>query len=294
MVAANRTGVECKLLDVLRDLDVPDDLPVWAQSLPARAAGKGKVSVIIPAVNEAQDLPRVLEAAQRGQPYEVIVVDGGSTDETGSVARSMDCIVLSAPRCRAVQLNRGAAVATGEYLLFLHADTLLPPDYLAHVLSVLGKPGVAGGAFEFSLACNFAGRRLVESTTNWRARRRQLPYGDQALFLRREVFRQLGGFPEMPIMEDYEFVRRLRRLGRMVIAPSPAVTSGRRWQRLGWLRTALINKIIILAYRLGVSPSRLAQWYRGQNGKGNSLLQAESSHPGNVFGINPHAGRSHL
>ncbi|MCI0538140.1 MAG: hypothetical protein L0Z50_23280 [Verrucomicrobiales bacterium] len=117
----------------------------------------------------------------------------------------------------------------------------------------------------FAIAGDFAGRRMVECTTNWRARRCQLPYGDQGLFLRRETFNRLGGFLEMPIMEDYEFVRRLRRLGRIVIAPTPAITSSRRWQRLGWVRTTLINRAIILAYHLGASPSRLATWYRGRS-----------------------------
>lgn len=294
LVAANCAGVEWELLDTLHDVDLPDDLALWSQSRSGQAAGRGKISIIVPAVNEAHELPRVLEAAQRGQPHEIIVVDGGSTDETVRIARSMDAIVLSAPRCRAVQMNRGAAIATGEYLLFLHADTLLPSDYATHIPALLGKPGVAGGAFGFAIAGDFAGRRIVESTTNWRARRWQLPYGDQALFLRREVFTQLGGFPEMPIMEDYEIVRRLRRVGRIAIAPGPAVTSGRRWQRLGWMRTTLTNRAIILAYRFGVSPSRLAKWYRGQQAQRDSLLRTESSGSSKVLGISQQPGRSPL
>ncbi len=276
MVAANNAGVQWRSLETLHDLDRPDDLPLWAQSRPAQLTGKGKVSVIIPVLNEANGLRRVLEAAQRGQPHEIIVVDGGSVDETVGVARSMDAIVLSAPRCRAAQMNCGVAVATGEALLFFHADTLLPSDYSTHVLSALGQPGVAGGAFKFAIADDFPGRWLVESTTNWRARRWQMPYGDQGLFLRREIFTQLGGFREIPIMEDYEFVRRLRRLGRIAIAPSPAVTSGRRWQRLGVVRTTLINKAIILAYHLGVSPARLAAWYR----RGRSQLEISTVNTG--------------
>jgi uncharacterized protein len=295
LVAANRLGIECGLLDILHDIDLPDDLPQWAQSLPAQSAGKGKISVVIPALNEAHNLPRTLEAAQRCQPHEIIVVDGGSTDETVKIARSKDCIVLIAPRCRAVQMNRGAVVATGEYLLFLHADTLLPDDYLTHVKPVLGQPGVAAGAFEFSVSGDFAGRRLVESTANWRARQCQFPYGDQALFLRREVFGQLGGFPEIPIMEDYEFVRRLRRLGKIVIAPSPAVTSGRRWQEHGWMWPTILNKIIILAYRLGVSPARLAGWYRGHKANVSSPQHRKVSGSSNeVLGIKRQPGGSHL
>jgi uncharacterized radical SAM superfamily Fe-S cluster-containing enzyme len=108
----------------------------------------------------------------------------------------------------------------------------------------------------FATSDDFAGRKLVERATNWRARLWQFPYGDQGLFLRRDTFKQIGGFSDMPIMEDYEFVRRLRRLGKIAIAPAPAITSGRRWQRLGVLRTTLTNRAIILAYHLGISPSR--------------------------------------
>lgn len=293
LAIAKRTQVQWKVLETLHDVDLPDDLAVWAHSRPGKAAGKGKISIVVPTVNEIRELPRTLEAAQRGHSHEIIVVDGGSTDDTMNIARSMDAIVLTAPCCRAVQMNRGAAIATGEYLLFLHADTLLPSDYAVHVPVVLGEPGVAGGAFEFSIADDFAGRRLVESTTNWRARHGQMPYGDQALFLQREVFTQLGGFSEMPIMEDYEFARRLRRLGRIVIAPSAAVTSGRRWQRLGWMRTTLLNRAIILAYRSGVSPSRLAGWYRGRNVRCDSLTLA-SSESNQVLGISRQPGGSHL
>lgn len=285
--------VGCELLDTLHDMDHPEDLILWAQSQTAQAAGKGKISVIIPAVNEAKDLRQILKAAQSGQPHEIIVVDGSSADETVNVARSMDAIVLSAPRCRALQMNRGAAVATGEILLFLHADTLLPFDYAAQIPAMLGKPGVAGGAFAFALANDFAGRRIVEWTTNWRARQWQFPYGDQALFVRRETFVQLGGFPEMPLMEDYEFVRRLRRLGRIAIAPSAAITSGRRWQRLGWVRTTLFNRAIILAYHLGVSPARLAGWYRGRRGQREAPLRPLGE-PNEVLGISRQPDRSHL
>lgn len=294
LAAARKAGVQWKLLETLHDLDLPDDLHLWAQSLPAQAAGKGKISIIIPTLNEANELPRILETARRGQPHEIIVVDGASTDETVNVARSEDGIVLDAPRCRAVQMNRGAAISTGEYLLFLHADTLLPPDYAIHVPSVLGRPGVVGGAFEFSITGNLAGKRLVELTTNWRARHWQRPYGDQALFVRHEVFRQLGGFPEMPIMEDYEFVRRLKRLGKIVIAPSPAVTSGRRWRRQGWMRTTMINKIIVQAYHLGVSPARLAAWYRGSKEQSHHRLRTESATPSKVRGISRRPDCSHL
>ncbi|MCI0538139.1 MAG: TIGR04282 family arsenosugar biosynthesis glycosyltransferase [Verrucomicrobiales bacterium] len=145
LAAARMARIECELLDTLHDLDRPEDLFLWAQTRSAQSAGKGRISIIIPALNEAQVLPRTLEAAQRGELHEIIVVDGGSADHTGEVARSMEAVVLDAPRCRAKQVNIGAAAATGEYLLFLHADTLLPSDYSSPVRALLGKPGVVGG-----------------------------------------------------------------------------------------------------------------------------------------------------
>ena len=263
LAAARALAVAPALLTTLRDVDVPDDLAVWAATPAARATGRGGVSVIVPARNEEAALPATLAAAAAGAPHEIIVVDGGSTDRTAEVARAHDALCLSAPPGRARQINAGAAVATGEFLLFLHADTLLPPDYPALVRSTLAPPGVAGGAFAFAIAGEFPGRRLIERGTNLRARPGQLPYGDQGLFISRAMFDRVGGFPDQPIMEDYAWVRRLQRLGRVAIAPAAAVTSGRRWQRRGAVGTTLLNQLIVLGYRLGVSPARLARWYRG-------------------------------
>jgi rSAM/selenodomain-associated transferase 2/rSAM/selenodomain-associated transferase 1 len=278
LAALRQLRVECELLDTLHDIDRAKDLPFWAETNSARAMGRGKVSVIVPALNEVAHLPATLEAAQRGEPHEIIVVDGGSADDTAKIARSLDCIVLNGPRCRAQQMNVGAVMATGEYLLFLHADTLLPADYVTHVRQILAQPEAVGGAFMFATSDDFAGRKLVERATNWRARLWQFPYGDQGLFLRRNSYKQIGGFPDMPIMEDYEFVRRLRRLGKIVIAPATAVTSGRRWQRLGVLRTTLTNRAIILGYHLGISPSRLAGWYHAGRSEQVGLVSARA-HP---------------
>ncbi len=262
LAAARAQRLEVAELATLSDVDVPADLAVWAETPAARAASRGGISVIIPTLNEAALLPATLATAQRGSPHEVIVVDGGSSDRTVEIARAHDAITLVGPPGRASQLNYGAAAATGEFLLFLHADTLLPADYAALVRATLATSGVAGGAFEFAIAGDFPGRRLVERGTNWRAQHRQLPYGDQGLFVRRDIFFRLGGLPTLPILEDYEFVRRLRRVGKVAIAPAVALTSGRRWRTRGALRTTLLNQLIILGYRLGVAPSRLAAWYR--------------------------------
>ena len=141
---------------------------------------------------------------------------------------------------------------------------MLPPDYVHAVLRSLDSPDVVGGAFRFAIADPFPGRRLVEATTNMRSRLWRLPYGDQALFVRRRAFDAMGGFPELSIMEDFEFVRRLRRLGSIALLNEIVRTSGRRWQRLGFLRTTVINQLVILGYQCGVDSKRLAAWYRGR------------------------------
>jgi hypothetical protein len=266
LAAARAASLACHLLEPLRDVDDPADLAVWAATATAQAAGRGGVSVVIPALNEAAHLPRMLAALRLGAPHEIIVVDGGSADGTPEIARAHDATVLSAFAGRAAQMNAGAAAATGEWLLFLHADTLPPAGWPALLRTTLAAPGVVAGAFAFAIEGEFPGRRWIERATNLRACRRQLPYGDQGLFLRREMFFTLGGFRALPIMEDYDFVRRLRARGRIAIAPAAALTSGRRWRELGALRTTLINQAMVAGFHLGVPPARLAAWYRARRG----------------------------
>jgi rSAM/selenodomain-associated transferase 2/rSAM/selenodomain-associated transferase 1 len=257
---AREHGIEPCLLQMLSDVDEPADLSVWATS---RRAQRG-VSVIVPTLNEARHLPRTLKLAAAGEPTEIIVADGGSRDDTIRIARDHGAAVVNGPANRARQMNAGAAAARGETLLFLHADTQLPQNYRDALLASLHRPNVVGGAFRFRLADPFPGRWLIENATNLRARIWRMPYGDQALFVRRWAFEMLGGFPELPIMEDFELVRRLGRLGCIELLDDPALTSGRRWQRLGVLRTTLINQLVILGFHCGVAPGKLASFYRGQ------------------------------
>jgi hypothetical protein len=222
------------------------------------------ISIIIPALNEAEMISRTLASAAGASDPELIVVDGGSGDGTAEIARSCGATVVSSPPGRGRQMNAGARAAQGECLLFLHADTRLPPGYQQEVRRVLELPGVAAGAF--ALAIDGAGRglRLVERAANLRSRLLQLPYGDQGLFLRTELFRSLGGFPALPLMEDVEMARRLRRRGRIVTSPLAALTSARRWESLGVVRATLLNQFFLLASLLGTPPRRLASWYYRQ------------------------------
>ncbi len=220
-----------------------------------------RISVIIPTLNEADEIAETLASTHGASDVEVIVVDGGSQDKTVKVARSCGATVIASPPGRARQMNAGAAVAEGEVLLFLHGDTRLPRGFDDYVRQTLARPGTVAGAFELSVDGDLVGLRIMERLVNLRSRRLQLPYGDQAIFLSAALFWDMGGFPNMPIMEDIELVRRLRRQGRIVTAPVGILTSARRWEEIGILRATLINYTIPLAYYLGVSPSRLARWY---------------------------------
>lgn len=219
------------------------------------------ISIIIPALNESANLAETLVTTRSLTTAEVIVVDGGSTDNTVALAESFGAQVLLTQAGRAQQMNAGAMEASGEVLLFLHADTRLPQDFDTYIRDALAEPGVIAGAFRLALDGAQRGLRLIEKMANWRSHRLQMPYGDQALFMRTEVFHRFGGFPAMPLMEDFELVRRLRKHGRIFIAPVPVISSARRWLKLGIFKTTCINQIIIAAYLAGASPARIARWY---------------------------------
>ena len=222
---------------------------------------RGKISVIIPALDEAERIALALASIGASPDVERIVVDGGSRDRTAEIARSCGAEVLLSLPGRAIQMNAGARVATGDYLLFLHADTTLLPAFDAVVRRILELPGVVAGAFQLRINSSRRSLRWVEKAANWRARVLRMPYGDQGLFLKASRFRDLGGFREIPLLEDVEFVRRLRRCGEIAIAPAAAVTSARRWERRGVFTVTLWNQVFLLAYFLGVPPARIAQWY---------------------------------
>ncbi|MEP0900049.1 TIGR04283 family arsenosugar biosynthesis glycosyltransferase [Nodosilinea sp. FACHB-13] len=236
----------------------PDSVASSTDETPSQPA----ISVVIPALNEARQLPAVLNTIHPFSPVEVIVVDGGSADGTAEVAEALGARVVRSVPGRSHQLNCGAAAATGPLLLFLHADTRLPKGFDRTIRQTLAQPGVAAGAFRLAIDGPGRGLRWVEWGVNLRSRLLQMPYGDQAIFLKAEVFHNMDGFPDLPMMEDFELMRRLRKVGKVAIAPSAVVTSDRRWRTLGILRTTLANQAMIAGYLLGVDPHQLARWYR--------------------------------
>jgi rSAM/selenodomain-associated transferase 2 len=226
-----------------------------------------KIYIIIAAINEAGNIKDTIATTQRGINTEVILVDGGSQDDTVAIAQSLGVKVISSSPGRAVQMNAGAIAAGGEILLFLHADTRLPAGFDEMIRIALQQPGTVAGAFNLRIDAPLLSLRWVELGVKLRSHFCQMPYGDQAIFLTKKSFQQIGAFPELPIMEDFELIRRLKRIGRIVIIPTPVVTSARRWLQKGVFKTTLLNQLVIIAYLLGVSPERLRSWYRREKFK---------------------------
>lgn len=219
-----------------------------------------KISIVIPTLDEERRIGERLDGLRGFE--EVIVVDGGSGDRTVAIARSFAGVrVESAPRGRASQMNHGARLARGEALLFLHADVALPDDAPEHVENALRDPRVVAGAFRTWHVTDDGRRAAWLHLADLRSRYSRLPYGDQALFVRREAFWKAGGYPGQPLMEDLELSRRLRRLGRIAIARASVRVSGRRFLA-NPLRAALAVNSFPLLYRLGVGPATLAKLYR--------------------------------
>ncbi len=232
-------------LPMRHDVDLAEDIPP-------------RISVIIPTLNEEAQLLQTLEKINEGFHVEAIVVDGGSTDGTRGLAPGC----LECRSGRAAQQNLGAKKASGEILLFLHADTTLPDGWDWIIRDTLADPSVAMGAFTFKIKEQMRGLKFIEDTTNWRSKKGGLPFGDQGFFLYRKTFDTAGGFPDQPIMEDYAFARTLHRYGKVITVPQPAITSGRRWQQHGVFKVTVVNKLMILGYRIGIPPAKLAAFYR--------------------------------
>ncbi|MFN3192760.1 MAG: TIGR04283 family arsenosugar biosynthesis glycosyltransferase [Aureliella sp.] len=260
-----------RLLQALPDVDYPEDLKVWERVQSGDVLSSPGVSVIIPTFDEEAGLQASLESLKAALPndpdaaddlVEILVVGAGQTQSVLETCAGAQVQFLEAPANRGQQLNLGASHARGSILLFLHADTRLPVDFVSQVKSTLAKENVVAGAFELAIDSNRKASRWIELGVRWRSRFLKFPYGDQALFLSNETFCSVGGFPNQPIMEDYELVRRLRRRGKIQTTDSAVVTSGRRWHELGFLRTTFINQVMIAGYHLGISVEKLAKFYR--------------------------------
>lgn len=215
-----------------------------------------RLSIVVPALNEAA---RVAELASHlatvAPEAEVVLVDGGSDDGTAQAARKGGLTVIEAPRGRARQMNAGAAATSGDVILFLHADTLLPAGAAEAAVRACG-PGVALGAFGFRLDHRPVALKIIELGVWLRCRWGGLPLGDQALFLPRDVFDALGGYAPLPILEDMDLVTRARAHGRVVVLPQAVVTSARRWRERGVLRTTAENWWVTVRFALGWRPEQ--------------------------------------
>jgi len=221
-----------------------------------------RLSIVIPTLNAAAGLGATLAALAEARDAEIVVADGGSRDGTSALAEAAGACVVAAPRGRGLQLAAGAAAAHGDWLLFLHADTVLPPGWAEAVATFVDDPANAGraGYFAFRLDDDDPRARRLERAVAWRCRRLALPYGDQGLLIGRTLYDAIGGFRPLPLMEDVDLVRRLGR-ERLAALPVAAVTSAARYRRDGYWRRPLRNLTCLSLYFLGLSPERIARLY---------------------------------
>jgi rSAM/selenodomain-associated transferase 2 len=220
------------------------------------------LSVIVPMLNEAATISSTLHALRRGAPLaEIIIADGGSVDASVAIARPLCDAVISASRGRASQMNAGARASHGEALVFVHADTIVPSTFAADVASALLDPAVVGGRFDVQLDARNLPYRIIGAMISLRSRISRTGTGDQAIFVRRDVFDRLGGFPDFELCEDLEFSRRLKRAGRVACLRARVTTSARRWSRDGVVRTVVRMWLIRAMYLAGVPPARLKRMY---------------------------------
>ena len=227
---------------------------------------KPLLSIIVPVVDEDRiinDLIEHLYGLPFGDGCEVIIVDGNQSQNTLKAILRGDVKKIASFKGRGAQMNAGAAGAKGEILLFLHADTLLPRPVLDQILLALKQPDIVGGAFDLGIDSNRWGFRLIETVASLRSRITRIPYGDQAIFIKKAVFERLGGFGEIPLMEDVDLMRRVKKAGQKIaIIPLKVLTSPRRWEKEGLFFSTLRNWILISLYLLGVSPQRLSKFYK--------------------------------
>lgn len=220
------------------------------------------VSVVIPTLNEERYIANTLQFLSTSLHVELIVVDGGSRDKTLEIARHFTEYVFLTHAGRAHQMNFGARHATGDVILFLHADTLLLPGAIEMVRYQMRRVNVAGGAFDLRLDSEHAIVRWIARLASFRSRCSRVPYGDQGIFVRRRIFHRLGGFKPIPVMEDIDFGRRLRQMGKVVFISEGLISSARHWDENGAFKTTVVHLSMRAMYLLGVSPHRIAGFRR--------------------------------
>jgi rSAM/selenodomain-associated transferase 2 len=221
------------------------------------------LSIIIPALNEAAIIDSTLGALEKikSEQIEIIVVDGGSSDRTVEIARRSADTVLIKPGGRAIQMNFGASQANGTYLLFLHADTVVPPGTIG-ILQQSSRRNCIWGRFDIRLSGQCRIFRVVEYCMNLRSRLSGIATGDQGIFVERTTFRTMDGYPEIPLMEDIALSRKLKKISQPVCLTQKLTTSSRRWEERGIIRTILLMWWLRFRYFLGADPDKLASWYR--------------------------------
>jgi rSAM/selenodomain-associated transferase 2 len=227
--------------------------------------GDHKISAIIITLNEERYVERLLRQLSGDGDLELIVSDGGSIDRTGRTARRYTKHVIVGERGRGVQLNAGASLASGDILWFLHADSVPPDDYKDRIFNALEGHGVAGGAFKLDIDSDCLSLKTISFVAGLRSKLTGIPFGDQGLFVKKEIFDKLNGFKDIPLMEDIDFGRRLKKEGRVVLLPSGMKTCSRKWQKEGILKTTLRNWVYIILFLTGYSPYKLYQRYYRRN-----------------------------
>lgn len=220
-----------------------------------------RISVVIPVLNEEKSIAATLAALAPLKPHELIIVDGGSSDRTAEICNRFGAKVLSSLRGRGLQMNHGARQATGDVLLFLHADTRLPGSAFSDILRALRNPQCVGGRFDVKLDSAHWVLGVVGVMISLRSRLSRVATGDQAIFVRQEIFAELGGYPDIPLMEDVAFSQALKRRGTVACLRSRVVTSARRWEREGIWGTILKMWMLKSLYLVGISPVRLKRYY---------------------------------
>ena len=254
---AEQKGLSVSLLAPMNDIDTVDDL---AEHDPLGAWKNPYLSVIIPVINEEARIEKVIKRVSNVDT-EIIVVDGGSSDQTVKLAKELGVRVINSPKGRSLQMNAGASAASGNNLLFLHADTIVPENYVDLIFKTLMDKRPLAGAFGFKTDLNNTLMRFIEYAANLRSHFFKLPYGDQGIFISRENFERAGGYPKVPVAEDIFLVRNIKKFAGIKTLPECAVTSARRWKKHGFLKTTFVNVVIFCGCYLGIKPEKLHAVY---------------------------------